>query len=165
MTAEQADTLITWLELEAVKLGTDNQRERWRAMLLPDDELKALVREPLFSGFENLRRWQNLTDVQADEQISHSGMCRMSNLLPAIEFSTEELAKMTHGMWETFKVAQTAADKLQHHPWFEKGGSEISLSPRTHVATCAACKGQIHHASVLVTIQWAGRVLTREYKL
>src|SRR6185295_12666870 len=63
--------MIVWLELEALKLGTDNQRERYSAGLLPEDELTALARTELFTGFAGLRRWAKRDHTALGEKLKH----------------------------------------------------------------------------------------------
>src|SRR5277367_1555304 len=64
--------LKSHLEHEALKLGTDNQRERYAAGHLPQEELLALARESLFGSFKDIQRWKALGYAE----VNHKGTCR-----------------------------------------------------------------------------------------
>jgi len=167
MTGDSTDNLTTWLELEAVKLGSQNQRERWTNHLLPEDELAALARTELFGEFENLKRWRNISEAEADEHILHDQVCVQSDDAPDIAFETTTHVKaLTHGQWESYKLVQEAIDRtLATHPWCHQGGCKLVLATKAHTATCRRCKRCITHFTALVNATWAGRILSREYLL
>lgn len=158
------DNLTTWLELEALKGGTDNQRDRWAHQLLPEDELTALARAELFSGFSDLKRWKNISELEADNAINHADACYDDG--PTIKFGTEPAEFMTHDEWESYKLIQTAIDHVTNsHPWCLNADVTFKFATRRHVATCQVCKKAVRFSTALVTAQWAGRTLSREYSL
>jgi hypothetical protein len=158
------DNLITWLESEALKHGTVNQRERWAAKLLPEDELTALARKEIFSPFESLKRWRNLSQREADLAIKHNDACQLQ--APVTFVSLDDVDFLTADEWKVYKLVQACVDAtMGAHSWCTDGGCEVSFKLGGHLATCTVCNKAIRFATAMVTVQWAGRTLTREYTL
>jgi len=160
--------MIVWLELEALKLGTDNQRERYSAGLLPEDELTALARTELFTGFAGLRRWAKRDHTALGEKlkhrISHAGAACLNNPdHPDLE--TTDAEELEADEWNTLKHIQAMADIVTRHHWLVRSHGSVQIKPSTHWATCKSCKAETSRSSAKVTIEWAGRLLTREYAL
>jgi len=167
MTGElKRENLVTWLELRALELGTPNQMERWIAKLLPEDELTALARKEIFSGLDTFKRWKNVSEEDADADIKHTGMCEAIDTRPPLVFDTLPAYHMTHDEWDTMKKIQSIIDTTaKRHVWCADGGCTIKMKPQAHNATCARCNKGRSYATALVTVEWAGRTLTREYAL
>jgi hypothetical protein len=161
----KTDNVITWLELRALEHGTDNQMERWLAKMLPEDELTALARNEIFAGFVPFTRWKNITELDADNDIRHEPDCGVAFNVPGIDFRTVHATKLDHDQWETWKRLADVMKTIQTtHSWCVNADTVLSAEPRIHIATCK-CKRQALYHTALVTVAWAGRVLTREYKL
>ncbi len=153
------------LELAAVALGTDNQRERFAAGLLPEDELLALARAELFKPFNHLPRWGKDTKVMPGE-IRHRRNCEERNDRTSPEpivFETAQAAELSHQEWVAYREVQKARDLAAHHPWLDSAA--VLIEPLMHFATCTVCQGEASRASAKITIHWAGRDLVREYVL
>jgi hypothetical protein len=155
--------LTMWLELEALKRGTANQRERWDHQLLPEEELTALARNELFECF-TMKRWKNMSIAEAHDAIRHAEECH--GIAP-ITFETEvTFDALTHTQWESWKVVQSAVNQTSKtHPWCVQANVTLTIVCKMHVATCNHCKKQVRFATALVVAQWAGRKLTREFAL
>lgn len=159
-----AQNLVTWLETEALKHGTDNQRERWGMKLLPEDELTALARTEIFAGFAELKRWKNISESLAETIIKHS--CDPFGTMSITFCTIAHVASLTAGEWEVYKQVQTAVDAtMNNHRWCVDADVKLAITTRSHVATCKRCSGSVSHRTALVSALWAGRVLTREYTL
>lgn len=168
MTAEQlkSENLTTWLELRALEHGTPNQHERWLAKMLPEDELTALARTELFHGFDKYKRWKNIGDAAAERDVRHTPVCDNDDMPPTYVFETKPTHDMTHDQWEQMKLIQATAEAITKlHPWCIDGGCTVRMTPRAHVAKCARCARSVSYPTALVTVEWAGRTLTREYSL
>lgn len=159
---------VVWHENEALKRGTDNQRERYVAGILPEVELKQLARAELYRALDDFPRWKNLTDSAAELLIRHTPHCASSELAPAISFASQGINDLTHDQWERFKAVQRVVRTTNEtHPWCTAKDSTCRLSakPVAHVATCTACKRQKTCVTCIVSASWAGRELSREYAL
>ncbi len=157
------------LELEAAKLGTKNQLERFLAGYLPEDELLALARKVLFAPFDGFERWGKDTKVKPFE-IQHSPRCpchpRVGGGSAEVEaeFETAQAGELTHAEWEVYRAMGAARDHASKHPWLV-GTSSVTTEPLAHFATCRKCEAEASRMSAKVTIEWAGRKLVREYVL
>lgn len=161
------DNLTTWQELEALKLGTLNQRERWLAKLLPEDELLALARTALFAPLGEFKRWSNKRDLRAGD-LTHTASCP-ELVYPAhersVRFETVPAVELGADEWDVLKAIQHAAQRIGAHPWLEHTKAAAAVESREHRATCEKCGAQAFRAVALVSVPWAGRTLTREYVL
>ncbi len=161
----RTDNLVTWLEHEALKEATPEQRERWTHNLLPEEELLRAARAEVFKIFE-ADRWAK---IEASE-VRHSRTCkRPSTALatdPRVVFSTDDVSELTRESYALFRRLGAEADALRtSHPWFTHGGCTVKIELRTHWAECTRCGGEAFRSSASVRIMWAGRELVREYAL
>ena len=150
------------LEHAAAKLGTENQRERYAAGMLPEDELLALARGELFKPFDGFKRWGKDTKVRAFD-IRHRSPCVLTRESD-INFEVTQAGELTHDEWVVYKQIGEARDYASRHAWLA-GISSVVIEPLAHFATCPACDAESTRMSAKVTIEWAGRKLVREYVL
>lgn len=155
----QVDNLTTWMELEALTLGTDNQRERYHAQLLPEDELTQLARDELFKVFGDAPRWRALkkSEVQHYHCLGADGR--------HVEFETADVGELAHDEWENLKLITELAGMAQGHEWLSRSDGKVTVQSQSHWATCTTCEAEICRSSAKVSIAWAGRILTREYAI
>jgi hypothetical protein len=164
------ENLRTWLELEALKLGTANQRERWLAEVLPEDEMCQLARAELFKGFENLKRWAGRDGAALRALIRHRDCSLDDYSHLAVEYG---IVPLHHGWpqglsadeWNMLRKIQGLVEALKVHPWIVNGRGDVHIDCQMHSARCTRCGADKHAASAKVTISWAGRELVREYAL
>lgn len=164
MTDEHNETIRRAEEL-ALANGTDNQRERYAAGLLPEDELLQLARPELFRQFPFLR-WAGSRDRDRMTRLFQHGklMGRPCDRDPnALEFETCELGEITAEEWEMYKKFTTGQALTNKHHWLDSGA--VRIEPSQHWITCKQCGAETYKISVKVTIRWAGRDLVREYLL
>ncbi len=165
-----ANNIITWLETEALKLGTDNQRERWAAMLLPEDEILQLARAELYKGFEGLPRW-NTREDRREMAISmkHRYGCVHDNHGAAWagsdRYEVADVAELTAKEWERLKKIQALTDALRVHPWLFRAEVVATVESHTHWLTCPGCEVEVTRSVSKVSIPWADHILVREYAL
>ena len=138
--------------------ATDNQRERFAAGLLPEDELLSLARFELFKPFMTFRRWVKLEHGD----VRHDGdrMCPPQS----VEYTTHEPAVLTHDEWATFKKITSEVSRANSEYLAEHGVAAIA-SLVEHVGRCINCGAEAFGRSVNIRIEWAGRPLSREYTL
>ena len=129
------------------KSGTASQRERLAAGRLPRAEALDLVRSVVFVELEKAPRYVRLT--ARDVGATCGG---------ELEFSARDLTECPAYAWETLTAIGTAAPE----------GATVQL--RSHVGSCS-CDGdttgdecsEVERLSVLVTLDWHGAQLSREY--
>lgn len=155
----------TWLEHEAIKLGSTNQKERYAAGVLPQEELLALARGHLFAGMEGCERWKAL----GYGAVHHVGDCRsrVDIMSAPLKVGGEAgIQAMDHNTWTAYsKIINTIGGIAETHPWLAPIGIKPWSCIYDHVATCDKCKSRASKRSIKITIPWAGRNLVREYSL
>lgn len=159
--ATRMDNTLTWLELEAIKLGTISQQERWRLDMLPEDELAALAREELFRPFEAFERWDRKHWVRPSH-VKHAAHCPQPK---NVEFEITDAGDLDQARFETFTLLRHAIHEAMNHPWCDTGQLAWGIVARAHWATCKSCEAEAVRYSATVSVQWAGRTLSREYLL
>lgn len=166
------DVRVAELEREALAArGTDNQRARYAELLLPEDELLAIARAELFAPFNDFQPFRALKP----KECGHADRrCR-----GWVEFATCEAGELTHDEYESVAHIRRAAEIAADHHWIARSAviagaklgvdpsnlRRIVVAPTTHWGTCKECKHETTRSSARVSILWAGRSLTREYRL
>jgi len=127
--------------------GTDNQRARHKEGLLPQRELVDLIRERVFARLDAFDRYAK---INADD-IDHSDDCD-HELSPkymvdaATELDADDYARLS-------RIRKAAPD-----------GAEVEA--RKHVGVCTCCTSdRVYKRSALVSVEWHGRKLSREYAI
>lgn len=157
------DNLVTWLETEALKQGTDNQRERWHAMLLPEDEILKLARAELYKGFE-FKRWHS-GEIRDELAKILRGKRHDQGCVERPEFEVADVGELTAEQWDVFKKISALADAINMHPWMFRQKASATITSFTHWASCLRCGLETSASGVKISIPWAGRVLVREFRL
>lgn len=163
------DNIRTWLEHEAIKLGTDRQREFYARGVLPEDELLQIVRAELFKVFGRFDRWSLSHDKpKLVREIRHVVTCDPSDR--DYEHFVEDdpidtRRQMSPAEEINFGALVAAAAAPRVHPWLVRTGGTVKVEPVTHWFACTACEGETARSSAKVTITWGERELVREYAL
>ena len=153
---------LAWLEAQALAFGTDDQRDRWSAKCLPEDELLALARNELFRPLEGMARWKR---IEVGE-IRHLTHMRLGCSGDTIEFHTSTPpAVMDSQQWALLNRIKRAVETINRHEWMKRDEVFCEVLATAHVAECARCKSVVARMSASVRIPWAGRTLVREYAL
>lgn len=166
----QRQNLTAWQESEAVK-HEPAMFERWGHNLLPEEELREHVRKALFSPMGEFRRRRRMTAVSIPHPRSPLGSVQCflgwtQDLEKIISWSTAEVPEMKRHDYDALARLEEAARLIADHPWLSMSPADcVSTHLREHVGTCSVCKRTVSQRSVLVTVQWAGRNLSREYAL
>jgi hypothetical protein len=159
----------SWLERETIKLGTPDQIARFEKRLLPDVELVDLARTELFKPFAQFSKWQPLKygDVHHVTDTCRGWVDITSrHLYPVSPISPGREDYLSQEQWDTCqRINRVAETMATEHPWLAKPGVRPTIRLQEHVAVCPMCKVEVRKLSALVTIQWAGRNLSREYAL
>jgi hypothetical protein len=163
----KANNTIVFQEAKILEFGTTNQRSRWAADVLPEDELLALARGELFKGLEHVPRWHG-RDVRKELRdridVKHR-KARKDGCHVMPEFDVTVLGDLSAEEWEVHESIKGYAALLQATEMLKAENREITLQWFTHWATCPACEQEVWCSGVKVTIPWAGRSLVREYRL
>jgi len=148
-------------EAELVNVaGSANQRQRFDAHLLPEEELLALARVTLFTAFETFDRWsQRAVRIEMMNAFRHAGHrgCSKEHL----GYEIHELAEANATEWDRLKAITRAASETNQHPWV----ASCRVVCSSLWVTCSRCQAESMRSSAKVTITWAGRDLVREYAL
>lgn len=169
-TRGEVDTrnLIAYLELEALKIGTDDDRRAY-AQRDGHNATATIARNELFKGFADIPR---IALLQWHDAAHEKGCPRIGSTSYGCDALTEDAPEgrvAIDGKWGTaIKAAMTAA---AGHPWLlmTKQATKKEHPPtvewRRHWVRCDGCERRTYRDSALVTFQWAGRKLSREYAL
>ena len=155
------------LEALALEKGSENQRDRHAKKLLPEAELAQLARAELYAPLAGFQRWPMIRAGQ----VRHDYDCRVRYLTLAqqtdlCKFASGEGGQIDHDAYETLDKIEKAADAIRAHPWLRACAGKVDVSVYYHSAQCTLCVGPVvvKH-SAIVRVNWAWRVLAREYSL
>ncbi len=156
----------TWQETEALHLGTVNQRQRWATGCLPEQELLMLARNELFRPFALCpRKTRKGPSVLAHRTTAWARDCLMDGHIP-VQWETVDDPVLSDAHWQTLRRIVTACEAVRRHPWMQHSPpTSVRVAVRNHHGTCMACHGVHSENASLIEIDWAGRLLTREYVL
>lgn len=160
----RAGNMVFWLETEALKHGTDNQRERHTAGVLPEDELLALARGELYKPLNAWTRWKN-RDLHARE-VRHEDSCAGAEQL--VKYRTlggPAMPPMDGNAWNRLGELRHAVNEIAAHEWLTRSHAKVDVQVTRHEAYCTRCNKVAVRYAVRVAIPWAGHTLVREYAL
>lgn len=133
------------------KHGTESQRERHAADVLPEDELLRVARGVLFAPLAEFPRYRKIEF----RDIEHGDDCMadadMTTFHDDDAVSLDE--GLTEGQWKALKAIEKAAP------------AGAVVSPRNRWLKCKGCDETATSIAARVTIQWAGRDLVHYYDL
>jgi len=166
-----------WQEHQALRdRGTFDQRTRWCSCILPEDELLGIVRDELFRPFGLLTKRRQMVFADLPHPVDVRGIWEClrgtaagrtsKSLADLVTWETAPSPRLTAPEYRTLLRIQEATAEIQRHPWMQgTSGEAVSTEVREHRGICKKCGGMAFERSALVTIQWAGRNLSREYVL
>lgn len=153
---------VAWLEAQALAFGTDDQRDRWNAKMLPEEELLAIARTVLFKPLEHVPRWKRIETGE----LRHLTHLRLGCNARSVEFSTTPSpSEMDAQQWAVLNRIKRATETMNRHDWLRMAQATCELETTEHVARCNLCKATVSRLSASVRVPWAGRTLAREYAL
>lgn len=155
----RGDNLRAYLEQTAISRGDASQQERYAAGVLPDAELVGLARTELFDPFVIFPKRIKMKAEWIQHHRPHD------ILLETVAFATAPLATFDPETWKTIKRFDKVVEIATAHPWMTAAGATFTLEAREHTAQCTICKATRRQRSVLISTEWAGRPLSREYAL
>lgn len=160
----RANNLVTWLQFEALALGTDNQRERFKEHALPTEELLALARGELYKPLEGWTRWKN-RDLHARE-VRHEGSCAgRHNDVTYSSIGGASLPPMDGDAWNRLTELRHAVNQISVHEWLTRSHVKVDIEVTKHEARCSQCRRVAVRYTARVMIPWATHKLVREYVL
>ncbi len=160
------DNLRAWQETEALRLGSVNQRQRWASGCLPDAELLMLARNEIFRPFALYPR-KTRKGPSAILHATSTWMrdCAVNREIP-MDWRTTPEPELSDSEWQTLRRLLTASEAIRRHPWMSwSAPTAVRMQVRHHQGTCRTCQGTTSENTSLIEIDWAGRMLTREYVL
>lgn len=163
----RTSNLRTYLESKVIDTaGSAGQKDRWLNNVLPEDELKAVARSVLFVDFEHQRRWQKMRP----SDLVHHRVCPTLDLTgpdreKVTSFLTTDVEGLTDGEWQMAQALIGKASDLSRLPENMKAQVRYRTELRSHRASCSICKAALVKPSILISVTWAGRDLSREYAL
>jgi hypothetical protein len=141
--------------------GSQNQQDRHRDGLLPEDELLTMARVLFFEPLNLTKRWNSGHDKRdMERRFVHQGAA----LGCTAEHLGYEVAEMTEAGADEYmrlKMIEGIAGRIKAHPWV----TDCQVTTAAHWLTCSKCDAESVRLSAKVTITWAGRALVREYAL
>ena len=104
------------------------------------------VRHELFKG---------LRDIPRLPKLEASDVCRCRSCLPSpkVTFMTEPAGVLTEEAQARFREIKLRAPE------------GVDLLVRTHIGKCSGCSCRRETVGVLVTVEWDGKKMSREYAL
>lgn len=178
--AEQREqgNLHAWQERQALAdRGTSDQRLRWITCLLPEEELLHIARAELFRPFGLLTKRKPLLFADIDHPKNSSGIWTClkvpicgptsnKSLSDLVDWATVPNPTLTEHEHRSLLRVHAGTLEVLRHPWMKGAGNDVvSVEVREHTGTCKMCGRGTYERSALVTVQWAGRNLSREYVL
>ncbi len=149
-------------------LGGDDAVARWIGGDLTEEQLTRHVRDRLLGQLDELAERRPKMRFWS---IPHNPVCWAKGLHPSardakVTWSTAESLQDWSPAEElgVLRINKACAT-LRRHPWLSSGGGSVTTKVRWHKGVCAACGQQATQTSVLVSVRWAGRELSREYLL
>lgn len=175
-----ADNIRTWLEIEAIKEGTDRQRDLYLRGELPEDEMLTIARAVLFKGFGKFSRWaKSHALVGMAKDLRHAVFCKLHTTKPeiaaaAVRLNVEGMVGFEDAPFDAneatsvelsnLKSLRECAEAAQMHPWLVRTDGTVRVEPITHWLYCT-CEAETARSSARVVIKWGERELVREYAL
>ena len=166
-----------WQECQALSVGSSGQRERWASGYIPEAELLELARNELFGPFGLLTQRRKMVFAAIPHPKDERGIWRCAgqylktigaSLDELVEWSTTPHPDLSAVEWVTLGRIRQAVSEVIKHPWMGRARrhtEEAGVHVREHKGICKRCGESARERSALVSIQWAGRVLSREYVL
>lgn len=124
--------------------GTDSQKDRLKEGVLPDDEVLKDIRDDLFGDLAEFDRYARLKaeDVCACDCVDN------------VDFVTDNIVELSADQYDQFSVIRSNAP------------DSAKVEAKRHHGSCPNCTcDQVTRYSALVTVEWNGYTLSREYAL
>jgi hypothetical protein len=143
--------------------GSESQRERHAEGRLPEQELRQLACVMLFRSLD-LPRYRRLEpdDIRHERPCNGSGFSGES----IVRFGADDdyRGPMSAEQWASWTTLRNA---LRGFPPLDlaQDVGVVAHKIRKHEGKCVGCGARHHRLSVLVTVQFYGLVLSREYAL
>lgn len=134
--------------------GTPSMRERQAAGCLPADEVWCAIRAEVFAPLGETARFAPLTTRDLWTTEEYPECCHPS---ADLDIEVDENPHLTTSQFEALKAIRAAASQIP----------DAQIVARRHDAECGArgCDGTACRFGVLVSVDWYGRPLSREYAL
>jgi hypothetical protein len=148
--------------------GTADQRDRWRARTLTENEMMVLAREVAFMTCEGLPRYVRFEHDRGDgstprNPLPHAPGCAK----PTPDFYVAEVPAHQWASKDALRHLLNAIERaLSTWVALELGDfTDARVTVRLHTGRCPGCNAKIERVGGLVEVAWAGRTLSREYAL
>lgn len=127
---------------------------RWKEGLLPEQELIDVARGDLFEPLARFSRFERLRGTDLDD-LDMDGRCDAAGYHVRIKFAVDDGGKcgLTDDEYQELQAIREICARMPR----------AHLQLRTHTVECECSR--LSRVSVLITVDWAGRRLSREYGL
>lgn len=135
--------------------------------LLSEDELLAVARRVAFTRFANWARYDKQARLSASD-INHPATCTIGRRRrdeQVLEFETTRAPDLSEEAWVELGEIRKIADRANRDAPVTAGMGKFDLSLRRHHASCPECEKGATRDTVMVTVTWCGRTLSREFLL
>jgi len=156
-----------WLDAQAIALrGNEAAREAIATgKTVSRTELDAFARNELFEAYNGFQRWRPIRYGE----VRHADSCRDHTVIArTISQGCQRWYRprdLRGAEMETLARIKSCSRQVNQHPWLVKTWESVSVDVRWHTMTCEACNAQVVKPSVMVTIPWGTRTLSKEYAL
>lgn len=141
---QKKDYIHTWVE----KNGTESQKERYSADLLPLSEVLDLVEEQIFLSLVDEERYEKMKESEVD----HSERCdEYGNEGCEVSWDVEDAENATAEEWDRMKFLKK-----------KFGREDVTVTLRIHTGE-TGCKETTEKKGILIKIEEGGYSFSREY--
>lgn len=134
------------------------QLRAWYAGTLPEEDVLDIARRVAFVTFSDFPRYVRLERWD----VRHGATCAAD---ATVTFADDESWSRARYRDELRKMDRASERSVASWGELSSYFTIPQITARCHRATCSGCGATTHRNSVLVTVHWAGRPLSREYAL
>lgn len=150
--------------------GTKAEYERHLAGLTPEDELLTTARRVAFTRFNECVRYDKQARLSASD-LRHDRTCALGwtrsrdDQERGLKYETVRAADLSAPAWENLAEIRRIVERANADAPITGGLGKYKMEPRRHEATCPECEARASRDTVMVTVTWCGRTLSREFML
>lgn len=157
----ELDMLAEW--------GKKVDYDRHAEGLLHEDELLAVARRVAFTRYANWVRYDKQARLSASD-VNHATSCtigrkRRDEQERLLEYETTKAPDLSEEAWVELGEIRKIAERANCDAPVTAGMGKFALDLRRHNALCPECEKGAYRDTVMVTVTWCGRTLSREFLL
>ena len=160
--------ICLWQEREAVALGNPDQQLLYASGLLAEETLTSLARNALFDPLSGMRARRQMppTAIQHPvDPVTGRWTCAPDGRRLPVRWQTRAIECLTKAELTGLFRVEASVRRINLNEWLIRAREYATIHPRVHSGRCEACLQSAAEVSALVSVPWAGRILSREYAL